>query len=78
MASPLTAEVIGRLSLITPGPLRCILEVFAKASTNAVMVMVNVNEILEGHVAMEIQCLDRIYLNGYVANTGLIRADGTG
>ncbi|XAS74154.1 hypothetical protein VUN82_10170 [Micrococcaceae bacterium Sec5.1] len=28
--------------------------------------MVNVNEVLEGHVALDIQCLDRIYLNGYV------------
>ena len=30
--------------------------------------MVNVNEILDGHVSLEIQCLDRIYLNGYVPN----------
>ena len=28
--------------------------------------MVNINEVLEGHVALDIQCLDRIYLNGYV------------
>lgn len=28
--------------------------------------MVNVNEVLDGHVALDIQCLDRIYLNGYV------------
>ena len=28
--------------------------------------MVNINEILDGHVALEIECLDRIYLNGYV------------
>lgn len=32
------------------------------------MVMTNVNEVLEGHVALDIQCLDRIYLNGYVPN----------
>jgi len=31
-----------------------------------VVVVVNINEILNGHVALEIQCLDRIYLNGYV------------
>ncbi|MEO8908484.1 MAG: hypothetical protein ABI310_10510 [Microbacteriaceae bacterium] len=30
--------------------------------------MVNVNEILDGHVSLEIECLDRIYLNGYVPN----------
>ncbi|MDJ0323138.1 hypothetical protein QMG61_05095 [Cryobacterium sp. PH31-AA6] len=28
--------------------------------------MVNINEVLEGHVALDIECLDRIYLNGYV------------
>ena len=32
------------------------------------MVMTNVNEILDGHVSLQIQCLDRIYLNGYVPN----------
>jgi hypothetical protein len=31
-----------------------------------VIVVVNVNEVLEGHVALDVQCLDRIYLNGYV------------
>jgi hypothetical protein len=31
-----------------------------------VIMVVNVNEVLEGHVALDIQCLDRIYLNGYV------------
>jgi len=28
--------------------------------------MTNVNEVLDGHVSLQIQCLDRIYLNGYV------------
>ncbi|WP_459328081.1 hypothetical protein [Arthrobacter tecti] len=28
--------------------------------------MVNISEVLDGHVALDIQCLDRIYLNGYV------------
>ena len=32
------------------------------------MIMTNVNEILDGHVSLQIQCLDRIYLNGYVPN----------
>ena len=27
---------------------------------------VTVNELLDGHVALDIQCLDRIYLNAYV------------
>jgi hypothetical protein len=28
--------------------------------------VVTVNDVLEGHVALDIECLDRIYLNGYV------------
>jgi hypothetical protein len=27
-----------------------------------------VNELLDGHVALDLECLDRIYLNGYVLN----------
>jgi hypothetical protein len=27
-----------------------------------------VNELLEGHVGLDVECLDRIYLNGYVPN----------
>jgi hypothetical protein len=30
--------------------------------------VVTVNDILDGHVALDIQCLDRIYLNAYVPN----------
>ena len=26
----------------------------------------NVNEILDGHVVLDLECLDRIYLNAYV------------
>jgi hypothetical protein len=29
---------------------------------------VNVNEVLEGHVRMQIDCVDRLYLNAYVPN----------
>jgi len=29
---------------------------------------VTLNEVLEGHVGLDIECLDRIYLNGYVPN----------
>ena len=28
--------------------------------------VVTVNDLLDGHVALDIQCLDRIYLNAYV------------
>src|SRR6266568_352282 len=28
--------------------------------------VVNVNDVLDGHVVLDLQCLDRIYLNGYV------------
>ena len=30
--------------------------------------VVTVNEVLDGHVALDIQCLDRIYLNAYIPN----------
>jgi hypothetical protein len=30
------------------------------------MRVVTVNDVLDGHVALDIECLDRIYLNGYV------------
>jgi hypothetical protein len=30
--------------------------------------LINVNDILAGHVTLDIECLDRIYLNGYVPN----------
>ena len=29
---------------------------------------VTVNDLVDGHVSLEIGCLDRIYLNGYVPN----------
>lgn len=29
---------------------------------------VNVNDLLEGHAALDIECLDRVYLNAYVPN----------
>jgi hypothetical protein len=29
---------------------------------------VTINDVLEGHVGLDIECLDRIYLNGYVPN----------
>jgi hypothetical protein len=28
--------------------------------------MVNINDVLDGHVVLDLECLDRIYLNGYV------------
>jgi hypothetical protein len=32
------------------------------------MAAVTVNDLLDGHVALDLECLDRIYLNGYVPN----------
>ena len=29
---------------------------------------VTVNDVLNGHVVLDLECLDRIYLNGYVPN----------
>ena len=30
--------------------------------------MVNINDVLEGHVVLDIECVDRLYLNAYVPN----------
>jgi len=30
--------------------------------------VVTVNDVLDGHVGLDVECLDRIYLNGYVPN----------
>jgi hypothetical protein len=30
--------------------------------------LVTVNDVLDGHVALDVECLDRVYLNGYVPN----------
>ena len=30
--------------------------------------VVTVNDVLDGHVDLDVECLDRIYLNGYVPN----------
>lgn len=32
--------------------------------------MTNVKELLDGHVSLEVECIDRMYLNGYVAGLG--------
>ena len=29
---------------------------------------VTINDVLDGHVVLDIECLDRIYVNGYVPN----------
>jgi hypothetical protein len=29
---------------------------------------VTINDVLDGHVVLDVECLDRIYLNGYVPN----------
>ena len=30
--------------------------------------VVNINDVLDGHVALEVECIDRLYLNAYVPN----------
>ena len=39
--------------------------------------MANMNELLEGHVTLEVECIDRLYLNGYLPSLatagGLVR-----
>jgi hypothetical protein len=34
----------------------------------AVADTVTVNDLLDGHVRLDVACLDRVYLNGYVPN----------
>jgi hypothetical protein len=34
--------------------------------------VVTVNDLLDGHVGLDIECLDRIYLNGYVPNLQVV------
>ena len=30
--------------------------------------VVNINDVLEGHVILDIECVDRLYLNAYIPN----------
>jgi hypothetical protein len=30
--------------------------------------VVNINDVLDGHIVLDLECLDRVYLNGYVPN----------
>jgi len=30
--------------------------------------VVNINDVLDGHVTLDLECLDRVYLNAYVPN----------
>src|SRR6476659_3297496 len=55
-ASPLTAERWGLVRRLRCG------QAVKMAAT------VTINDVLDGHVGLEIECLDRIYLNGYVPN----------
>jgi len=34
--------------------------------------MQNINDLLRDHVTLEVECLDRIYLNGYIPNLQLL------
>ncbi len=65
-APPLTAKALGAVPLVMSASLRRMLEVCGGHVAMAVVVVVNVNEVLEGHVGLDIECLDRIYLNAYV------------
>ncbi|MBA2695108.1 MAG: hypothetical protein H0U62_04515, partial [Actinobacteria bacterium] len=37
-------------------------------ATTTTAATVTVSELLEGHVDLDVECLDRVYLNGYVPN----------
>lgn len=32
------------------------------------MTEIDINEILKDHVTLDVECIDRVYLNGYVPN----------
>lgn len=36
--------------------------------SNNVAAIANINDVLENHVALDLECVDRIYLNAYVPN----------
>jgi hypothetical protein len=38
------------------------------ATLGVMVATVTVNDVLDGHVQLDIECLDRIYFNGYVPN----------
>ena len=38
------------------------------AQAGCVATVTNINDVLDGHVALEIECVDRLYLNAYVPN----------
>src|SRR5690349_119263 len=66
---PSRVAAITRLPPGVSAPVECILGRVAVV-TKAVMCAhaVTVNDVLDGHVALDIQSLDRIYLNAYVPN----------
>ncbi len=39
-----------------------------RAQDVVVATVTNINEVLDGHVALEVECVDRLYLNAYVPN----------
>jgi hypothetical protein len=45
---------------------RAILSRFGQREVAVASSVLNVNEVLDGHVVLELDCLDRIYLNAYV------------
>jgi hypothetical protein len=55
-ASPLTTESGGLVQWVGCG------------HAGVMAAMVTVNDVLDGHVGLDLECLDRIYLNDYVPN----------
>src|SRR5215204_4911535 len=66
-ASPLTAEPDGLVGMFAAaGWIIAALVVVVGVEAVMGVRVVTVNDVLDGHVALDIQCLDRIYLNAYV------------
>jgi hypothetical protein len=49
-------------------PIRLTVIDIARRGRCPMATVVTVNDVLDGHVALDLECLDRIYLNGYVPN----------
>ena len=40
--------------------------------------VVNINDVLDGHVVLDLACVDRLYLNAYVANMQVGQTSASG
>src|SRR5579859_7339195 len=63
--TPLVRCACGRAS---DRPGAAVSTIIRLAGGDRVAEAVNINDVLDGHIVLDVECLDRIYLNGYVPN----------